>query len=106
MLPPLQGSKKHVLKWRSKIIIVIAAANTGSEHIRSIAVTNELHRNTEKLIDEKVAAFMPLLKIVATKLIAPNKDDKPLTQDSRLYLTSDCPYSTNLIQHYIHSRNN
>lgn len=52
MFPPLHGSKKHVLKCLSNIIMVIAAAKTGSEHISSIAVTKELHMKTEKLIEE------------------------------------------------------
>ena len=78
IFPPLKGSKKHVLKCLSKITIVMQAAKTGKDTIRSMLVTNILHTNTDKLIPAKVVVFSALLNIVHTKFMAPSRDDKPM----------------------------
>ena len=73
--PPPEGSKKDVLKFLSVKSIVIAAAKTGNDNKRSIAVIKTLQTNNG-IID----IFNPgtlIFKIVTIKFIAPNIEDIP-----------------------------
>jgi len=74
--PPLNGSKNEVLKFLSKIIIVIHPANTGTETNNRIEVKKIVHGNkgTNK---ENSIAESEALNVVTIKLIDPNKELNP-----------------------------
>jgi hypothetical protein len=72
-------SKKDVLKWRSKIIIVILPANTGIDSTNRNDVKNIDHGNKGKKRDEYIIERLHALYNVTIKLIDPNKELKPAT---------------------------
>jgi len=72
----LKGSKKDVLKWRSKITIVIQAANTGKDIINKTEVKNMEYGNKQEKFIEKLEGAH---KKVIIKLIEPKILLKPAT---------------------------
>ena len=77
--PPLTGSKKLVLKWRSKIIIVIDPANTGIDNTNKNEVKNIDHGNNGKKSDEYKIERLHAFNNVTIKLIEPNNELNPAT---------------------------
>jgi len=73
--PPPKGSKKQVLKLRSKSSIVIAPANTGKDKSKRIAVINTDHTN--KGIDSSLIDRIRILIVVVIKLTAPKIEETP-----------------------------
>lgn len=73
--PPPAGSKKEVLKLRSRSNIVIAPANTGRDKRRRIAVKST--DQTNRGICSIFILGLRMLKIVEIKLIAPKIDEAP-----------------------------
>lgn len=79
MFPPRTGSKKLVLKWRSKIINVILPANTGRDSINRNDVKKIDHGNKGKKRDEYKIERLHAFNNVTIKLIEPNKELNPVT---------------------------
>jgi len=73
--PPPAGSKKEVLKLRSKSNIVIAPASTGRDRRSKIAVKRT--DQTNKGICSIFILGLRILKIVEIKLMAPRIDEAP-----------------------------
>lgn len=73
--PPPEGSKKEVLKLRSVKSIVIAAAKTGRDNRRRIAVN--FTAQTKSGIRSKRIPLDRILIIVVIKLIAPRIEEAP-----------------------------
>jgi hypothetical protein len=73
--PPPAGSKKDVLKFRSKRSIVIAPARTGKDNNSNNAVSSTDHTNsgTRSILRE----FTRIFKIVVIKLMAPKIEEAP-----------------------------
>lgn len=75
--PPPAGSKKEVLKFRSRRSIVIPPASTGRANKRRMAVRNTDH--TKRGIFSNLMCGARILMIVEIKLIAPKMDEIPAT---------------------------
>lgn len=73
--PPPAGSKKDVLKFRSKSSIVIAPASTGRARRSNTAVIRTDH--TKRGIFSIDMAGVRIFIMVEMKLIAPKIEDTP-----------------------------
>lgn len=75
-MPPPDGSKNAVEKFRSVRSIVIAPARTGREVISKTAVTATLHRNSG-IRSREMSLVVREQIIVVKKLIEPKIEETP-----------------------------
>jgi len=75
--PPLNGSKKQLLKCLSEIIIVIHAAKTGIDIINRREVKNIDHENNSIKLNKYNNENDDIDKMLDMKFIAPNNELKP-----------------------------
>jgi uncharacterized membrane protein len=78
MLPPLQGSKKLVLKCLSNIIIVMQPARTGKEIISNKEVMNRDQAKRGRVRLEHTTDWLATLMMVTTKLMEPKRELRPV----------------------------
>jgi hypothetical protein len=89
-LPPPEGSKKLVLKFRSVSSIVIAPAKTGNLKINKTAVILTAHKNKGSLSKEKVFVARDVI-IVVKKLIDPRIELIPAKCKLKIAISTETP---------------
>ena len=87
--PPPQGSKKVVLKFRSRNNIVIAPASTGRLRSNRKAVKNT--DQTKRGISSATRPDPRMFIMVAIKLIAPRMEDTPAKCSERMAKSTEEP---------------